>query len=100
MNINRGVALLIWITHSHLCSALVEERRVVGEGGGSGFDLLTSFIFCLLSFWGIHIIEDFVGFFPLGFSQDKYVCPFCMSVLAYLSVILFLCFCYENEMKY
>ena len=26
MNINRGVALLIWSTHSHLSSTLVEER--------------------------------------------------------------------------
>ena len=73
MNINRGVVLLIGDTHSHLCSALVEERRVAGEGGGSGFDLLAGFIFFLLSFWGIYIEEAFVGFFPLGFSQDKYV---------------------------
>ena len=73
MNINRGVALLIWSTHSHLYSALVEKRRVAGEEGGSGFDLLIGFIFCLLYFWGIYIEEDFVGFFPLGFSQDKYV---------------------------
>ena len=68
MNINRGVALLIWNAHTHLCSALVEEREVVGEGGGSGFDLLVGFIFYLLYFWGIYIEEDFVGFFPLGFS--------------------------------
>ena len=73
MNINRGVALLIWNTHSHLSSTLVEERRVIGEGGGSGFDLLAGFIFCLLSFWGIYIEEAFAGFLPLGFSQDKSV---------------------------
>ena len=94
MNINRVVALLIWDTHSHLCSTLVEKRRVAGEGGGSGFDLLVGFY--LLSFWGIYIEEAFVGFFPLGFSQDKSLCSFCMVVLVYLSVILFICFCYEK----
>ena len=71
MNINRGVALLIWNTHTHLCSALLEEREVAGEGGGSVFDL--PFGFYLLSFWGIYIGEAFAGFFPLGFSQDKSV---------------------------
>ena len=40
----------------------MEEREVAGEGGGSGFDLLAGFY--LLSFWGIYIEEDFVGFFP------------------------------------
>ena len=98
MNINRGVVLLICSTHSHLCSALVEKRRVAGEGGGSGFDLLPSFIFYL--FGDIYIEEAFAGFFPLGFSQDKSLCSFCMVVLVYLSVILFICFCYEFEMKY
>ena len=44
MNINRGAVLLIWNTHSHLCSALVEERGVVVEGGGSVFDLLFGFL--------------------------------------------------------
>ena len=78
----------------------MEKRRVVGEGGGSGFDLLAGFIFYLLYFLGIYIEEDFAGFFPLGFSQDKYLCSFCMVVLVYLSVILFIWFCYENEMKY
>ena len=63
MNINRGVALLIWNTHTHLCSALVKEREVVGEGGGSIFDQSFGF-----SFWGIYIEEAFAGFFPLGFS--------------------------------
>ena len=48
MNINRGVVLLISDTHSHLCSALVEETEVAGEGGGSGFDLLVGFIFYIL----------------------------------------------------
>ena len=90
--------LLIWSTHTHLCSALVKEREVDGEGGGSVFD--QSFGFYFLSFWGLYIEEDFVGFFPLGFSQDKSLCSFCMVVLVYLSVILFICFCYENEMKY
>ena len=52
----------------------------------------------VLSFWGIYIEEDFARFFPLGFSQDKYLCSFCMVVLVYLSVILFICFCYENEL--
>ena len=33
-----------------------------------------SFGFYLLSFWGIYIEEYFAGFFPLGFSQDKYLC--------------------------
>ena len=71
MNINRGVALLIWNTHTHLCSALVKKREVAGEGGGSVF--YQSFGFYLLSFWGIYIEEAFAGFFPLGFSQDKSV---------------------------
>ena len=61
MNINRGVALLIWNTHSHLCSALVEEREVAGEGGESGFDLFVGLSFI---FWGIYIEEAFAGFFP------------------------------------
>ena len=68
-----------------------------GEGGGLGFDLLVGFIFYLFG----HLYEEaFAGFFPLGFSQDKYLCSFCMVVLVYLSVILFICFCYEIEMKY
>ena len=92
------MALLIWNTRTHLCSALVREREVVGEGGGSGFDLLAGFIFYL---FGASILRKLLlGFFPLGFSQDKYLCSFCMVVLVYLSVILFICFCYENEMKY
>ena len=78
----------------------MEKRRVAGEGGGSGFDLLAGFIFYLLPFWGIYIEEAFARFFPLGFSQDKFLCSFCMVVPVYLSVILFICFCYENEMKY
>ena len=61
-------------THTHLCSALDSERErervVAGEGGGSVF------WFYLLSFWGIYIEEAFVGFFPLGFSEDKYLCSF------------------------
>ena len=69
MNINRGVVLLIWSTHSHLCSALVEKRRVAGEGGGSGFDLLIGFIFYL---FGASILRKLL----LGFSQDKYLCTF------------------------
>ena len=98
MNINRCVVLLIWNTHTHLCSTLVKEREVVGEGGGSVFD--QSFGFYLLSFWGIYIEEYFAGFFPLGFSQDKSLCYFCMVVLIYLSVIMFICCCYENKIKY
>ena len=35
------------------------------------FGLLVGFTF--FSFWGIYIEEDFAGFFPLGFSQDKSV---------------------------
>ena len=61
MNINRGVALLIWNTHSHLCSVLVEEREVAGEGGGLGFDLLVGFIFYL---FGASILRKLL----LGFS--------------------------------
>ena len=57
--------------------------------------LVLSFIF-----WDIYIEEAFVGFFPLGFSKDKSMCSFCTLVLIYLLVILFICFCYENEMKY
>ena len=43
--------------------------------------LVLSFIF-----WGIYIEEDFVGFFPLWFSQDKSLCsPFVWYGCAYLS---------------
>ena len=62
------------------------------------FDFLVGFAF--LPFWGIYIEESFARFFPLVFSQDKYLCSFCMVVLVYLSMILFIHFCYENEMKY
>ena len=61
MNINRGVAL-IWNTRSHLCSALVEERGVAGEGGGSGFDLLAGSIFYL---FGASILRKLLLFFSL-----------------------------------
>ena len=71
MNINRGASFLIWNTHTQVCSALVKEREVAGEGGGSVFD--QSFGFYLLSFWGIYIEEAFARFFPLAFSQDKSV---------------------------
>ena len=74
MNINRGVAILIWNTHSHLCSALVKEREVAREGGGSVFDQSFGFTFYLL---GIYIEEAFAGFFPLGFSQNKSMCCSC-----------------------
>ena len=92
MNINRGVALLIWNTHSHLCSALVEKR----SRWRRTIRLWSPCWFYLLSFWDIYIEECFVWFFPLGFSQDKSFCSFCMVVLVYLSVILFICFCYEK----
>ena len=61
MNINRGLALLIRDTHTHLYSTLVEKRRVAGEGGGSGFDLLVGFIFYL---FGASILRKLL----LGFS--------------------------------
>ena len=71
MNIKRGVALLIWNTHTHLCSALVREREVAGEGGGSVFDLSFGFTFYI---FGASILRKILlGFFPLGFSQDKSV---------------------------
>ena len=84
-------------THILTCVAHYWRREVAGEGGGSGFDLLVSFIFYL---FGASIEEAFARFFPLGFSQDKSLCSFFMVVLVYLSVILFICFYYENEMKY
>ena len=65
-NINRGVALLIWNTHTHLCSALVKEREVAREGGGLVFD--QSFWFYLLSFGASILRKLLLGFFPLGFS--------------------------------
>ena len=68
MNINRGVALLIWSTHSHLCSALVEEREVAGEGGGSAF------WYYLLSF-GASILRKLL----LGFPRINLCCS-CDSV--------------------
>ena len=57
-----------------------------------------SFWFYLLSFWGIYIEEAFAGFFPLGFSQDKYFCSFlcrcaCLSfsdLLAYGYAVMML----------
>ena len=63
MNINRGAALLIWNTHTHthLCSALVEEREVTGNGGGSVFDQPFGFTFYL---FGASILRKFL----LGFS--------------------------------
>ena len=67
MNINRGVALLIWSTHSHLCRALVEKRRVAEEGGGSGFDLLAGFIFYL---FGASILRKLL----LGFPRINMCC--------------------------
>ena len=69
MNINRGVALLICNTHTHLW-----RREVAGQGRGSSF--WSPYWFYLLPFWGIYIEEAFVGFFPLGFSQDKTLCYF------------------------
>ena len=65
MNIYRGVASS-FVTHSHLCSALVKKRRVAGEGGGSGFDFLIGFIFYP---FGASILRKLL----LGFSQDKSV---------------------------
>ena len=58
------------------------ERVVAGEGGGSVF-----WFYLLSFFWGIYIEEAFAGFFPLGFSQDKYLCSFFVVVLVYISVI-------------
>ena len=73
----------------------MEKRRLEKEEDQALISLLVlSFIFL-----GIHIEEAFAGFFPLGFSQDKSPCSFFMVVLVYLSVILFICFCHENEMK-
>ena len=74
----------------------MEEREVAGEGGGSVFD--HPFWFYLLSFWGIYIEEAFARFFPLGFSQDKYLCSFlcgcaCLAfsdLLAYGYVVMML----------
>ena len=77
-------------THSHLCSALVEEREVTGEGGGSGFDLLVGFTFYL---FGEFILRNIL----LGFPRINRCV---VLVILFLSVILFICFCYENEMKY
>ena len=57
---------------------------------------LISLLVVYFIFLGIYIEEDFVGFFHLGFSQDKSLCSFFMVVLVYLSVILFICFCHEN----
>ena len=44
----------------------------------------------VLSFWGIYIEENFARFLPLGFSQDKSLCSFCMVVLVYILVIFWL----------
>ena len=62
MNINRGVVLLIYDTHTLTRVAHLWRREVAGEGGGLGF--LSPCWFYLLPFWGIYIEEDFTGFFP------------------------------------
>ena len=46
--------------------------------------MISLLVLPFLPFWGIYIEEDFVWFFPLGFSQDK-------SML-FLCVCDFLCF--------
>ena len=74
--------------------------KCISEGERSRRRRRISLLVLPFIFWGIYIEKDFAGFFPLGFSQDKYLSSFCMVVLVYLSVILFICFCYENEMKY
>ena len=71
MNINRGVALLIWNTHSHLYSTLVEKREKYLEKEED--QALISLLVLYFIFWGIYIAEAFAGFYPLGFSQDKSV---------------------------
>ena len=70
MNINRGVVLLIWSTHSHLCSALVEREKQLEKEDDQA---LISLLVLPFIFLGIYIEEAFAGFFPLGFSQDKSV---------------------------
>ena len=62
MNINRGVALLIWSTHSHLYSALVEKREKYLEKEEDQ-DLISLLVLSFI-FWGIYIEEAFAGFFP------------------------------------
>ena len=62
MNINRGVALLIWNTHSHLYSALVEKREKYMEKEEDQ-DLISLLVLSFI-FWGIYIEEAFAGFFP------------------------------------
>ena len=66
MNINRGVALLIWSTHSHLCNALEKKREKQLEKEED--QALISLLVLSFNFWGIYIEEAFAGFFPLGFS--------------------------------
>ena len=85
LNINIGVALLIWSTHSHLCSALVEKREVAGEGGGLGFDLLVGFIF--LSFGASILRKLLLNFSLQGFPRINICVLFCMVMLFYLSII-------------
>ena len=80
--------------HTLTCAAHKRERErvVIGEEGGSVFWVLPSI------FWGIYIEEAFVGFFPLGFSEDKYLCSFlcgcaclsCSDLLAYGYFVLML----------
>ena len=77
MNINRGVALLIWNTHSHLCSALVEREKYLEKEEDR--DLISLLVLPFI-FLGIYIEEAFAGFFPLGFSQDKSVCCSCDTI--------------------
>ena len=81
MNINRGVVLLIWNTHSHLCSALVKEREVAGEGGGSVFDQPFGFTFYL---FGASILRNLsLGFSLYGFPRINLCVLFvwlCLSI--------------------
>ena len=91
MNINRGVVLLIWNTHSHLCSALVEKRS---SWRRRRTRLWSPCWFYLLSFWGIYIEEAFAGFFHLGFSQYKSLCSFflwlCLSIFQWSCLYAFI----------
>ena len=72
MNINRGVVLLIWDTHTHLVYRTCGGEELLEKEENQVFDLLVGFTFFPF-FWGIYIEEAFAGFFPLGFSQDKSV---------------------------
>ena len=88
MNINRGVVLLICDIHTHLEWCTCGGEELLEKEENQVFDFLVGFTF--FPFGASILRKLLLGFFPLGFSQDKYLYSFCVVVLVYLSVIFWL----------